>query len=112
MNPIKRTSVIESLRELSDRSTQRRLWLSSGASEVSSFAEAVEQLFTDTGLGDALDKGQTGLGALAEAALSKLDSALRKVDRSMGPDRLIDSPQMAAVRALASAALTLVDVPE
>ena len=89
------------------------MWLSSGKNGlVSSFTEAVEMLFTDTGLGDALRKRQTGLGAPAEAALLRLDGAWRKVDPFMSPDLVIDSPQMAEVRASASSALALIDARE
>jgi hypothetical protein len=103
--------IIECLRELSDRAAQRRLWLSTGQGDVSSFTEAIEQLFTDSGLEGALQKHGTGLGGPAEDALSRLESALARVDRKMAPDRLIDSPQMDAVRQLASTALALIEAP-
>ena len=109
VNNIDRQSVHDALRELSDRELQRRLWLSdgSGDSEVSSFAEAVEQLFTDTGLADSLHAGGTGLGAEADAALGELKMAVRKVGARHGPLQTIDDPAMAKVRTIASRLLGL-----
>jgi hypothetical protein len=106
MDNISRSSILESLEELSDRSAQRRLWLSPGDGDVSSFTEAVEMLFTDTGLGDALDQRRTGLGGEAEEAPLQLERALRDVDRSLPPGLLIESAEMGRVRELAAFALT------
>jgi hypothetical protein len=109
MNWINKPLVVECLRELGDRALQRRLWLSTGQGDVSSFTEAVEQLFTDSGLEGELQKHATGLGSGAENALADLKSGLARVNRSLPPDGLIDSQEMDAVRHLASAALALID---
>ena len=55
------TELIErALRELSDAEFQRRVWLGGGVSEMSSMSEAAEALFSDSGLGQALEKnGET-----------------------------------------------------
>ncbi len=57
-----------------------RLSDGSNSQDVSSFVEAFEQLFTDTGLWDSLLLGKTGLGEEAENHLKSLDVLLRKVD--------------------------------
>ena len=62
MSTVDSQSVRDALRELGSVEEQRRLWLSTGSNgaEVSSFSEAVEQLYTDTGLSDALICDRTG----------------------------------------------------
>jgi hypothetical protein len=109
MSWINKPLIVECLRELSDRALQRRLWLSTGRGDVSSFTEAVEQLFTDSALEGELQKHATGLGSGVEDGLAELKKALARVDRRLRPDRLIDSKEMAAVRQLATAVLALID---
>ncbi len=100
--------IIECLQELSDPEMQRRLWLST-KDEVSSFTEAVEQLFTDSGLEDQLHAHETGLGVAAEDALLKLETQLSQIDQNVSPSDLIDSAAMGKVRALASTALHFIE---
>ncbi len=109
MNRINRELVTECLRELSGYQLQRTLWLSPGGERVSSFIEVVEQLFTDSGLGDELQKGSTGLGRDAERALLLLDKQLTKVNRKQPPEKLIDDVEMKQVRELAARILDLIE---
>ena len=104
-----KTLLIESLRELSDRATQHRLWESTGegGAQVSSFTEAVEGIFTDSGLTPDLERRTTGLGSVVEEALLSLDAAVSKVERELRPAALIESREMDAVRHLAGVALEL-----
>jgi hypothetical protein len=108
MHTVNKKMIVEGLRELSDRAEQRRLWLSTGG-EVSSFTEAVEGLYTDSGLTFALERRTTGLGTMAEDALLDLSAALRKVDRRLDPETLIETEAMARVRRLAESALSLLE---
>lgn len=103
-------SVREALIELADFELQQKLWMSEGSigTEVSSFAEAVDKLFTDTGLGDLLDKGTLGIGKDAETLLRSLEAELRKIDTSHGPLRTIYDPNMVNVRDLANRLLDMV----
>jgi len=112
MNGVNRHAVQDAIRELSDRELQRRLWLSdgSGGSQVSSFIEAGERLFTDSGLAHALQAGKTVFGIEADAALGELDFALRKVDYKHGPSRTMDDPAMTEVRTIAARLLGLLAV--
>lgn len=89
-----RTLVIGSLQELSDRSIQERLWCSLGAPEVSSLEEAVERLFTDSGLGMLLEKRQSGYGGDTEYALAVLRTQVRKINARRSPSAIIDDPEM------------------
>ena len=78
---ISREAVLESLKELADINTQRRLWLAERG-EVSSYEEAVSQLFNDTGLGHALENGLTVFSPQADALLTELRAAISSVDIS------------------------------
>ena len=98
------------LEEWASESEQRRLWLSDGAngSEVSSFAEARECLFTDTGLACELDKRRTVFNSQANALLVELDAALSKIDGDRRPSEIIADGKMEAVRLLAGRLLHLI----
>src|SRR5665213_4344881 len=100
--------VIDALQELSDIETQRRRWNSSGEGEVSSFEEAIESLFGDSGLGSELEKGRTGLDAQTVAILNALEMALAKIAHHRTPDQIIGDPAMEEVRRLAREAMPLI----
>ena len=105
MTMIDKHDVLDCLRELSNAQFQRRVWLASSGPEVSSFSEAVCQLFDDTGLGDALDRGSPVFSAAADSTLKNLMQAASRVDRSLSPGSLIDAPQMDLIRNLAAMAI-------
>ena len=109
MSTIDRQSVCDALRELSSIEEQKRLWLSTGAndSEVSSFDEAVEQLYTDTGLSAGLVGGATGFSEEANNLLLRLESMLKRVDTGHGPLCTIEDPSMVAVRETAGNILNI-----
>lgn len=109
MKKINRQLVIDCLQELSDRHLQMELWLSSGGDNVSSFAEVVEQLYTDSGLGDALPTKSSGFGIEVETALSQLRAKLKKLDWQRPPLNLIEDIAMDSIRANASHILQLID---
>jgi hypothetical protein len=98
--------VREGLAELASDELQHRRWLASGGPEVSSFDEAVAQLYDDSGLSDVLDTPAASemLGAPAAELLRELAAMLPSVNRRLAVDALIESPQMASVRSLAAAA--------
>jgi hypothetical protein len=103
-----RQMVVEALLELSDETLQRRRWLSSGEGEVSSFTEAVCELFDDSGLGHELDRGRAVFGAEVDDFLRRFGTTLRdlgRLDRSLPPATLIAHPEMVAARAFAKAIL-------
>ena len=117
--------ILDALRELSDELEQRRLWLSSGAggAEISSFTEAVEALFTDSGLSHSLEQewrsargGRAEFGVIkpvfdkrTDSLLERLDWLISKVDLGLAPAKLIDSAEMKQVRSQASDLLTILD---
>ena len=100
--------VIECLHELNDRQLQERLWMAKDSSKQSSFVEAVEGLFTDSGLGDGLAVGKTGFSKEVESEIRKLEIQLSKV-RSRDARAVIDDPAMQKVRDLAASVLKLLN---
>ncbi|MGE4409744.1 MAG: hypothetical protein AB7D33_04130 [Sphingobium sp.] len=106
--PIDRESVRAALAEWASEGEQRRLWLSDGANgaEVSSFSEARESLFTDTGID--LDRGHVVFDATADAKLKKLDALISQIDANREPSQIIADPQMREIRVLASSLLDLI----
>ncbi|MEN3951236.1 hypothetical protein [Iodidimonas sp. SYSU 1G8] len=90
--------IVESLRELASRQLQEARWLSDGSSDISSFTEAVEQLFTDSGLGDSLQKRETGFSHSVEDELRELDAMLSKIDSDRAPNEIIADPKMGPIR--------------
>jgi hypothetical protein len=105
--PVQFNSVIDALEELSDVALQRRRWNTNDHGEMSSFWEAQEGLFDDSGLGDEIEKGQSGLSSEILQSLEALSKALPKVDAHRTPDEIIDSPAMCQVRELAVTVLQL-----
>jgi hypothetical protein len=97
-----RHHVEEALSELADEALQRRLWTSSES--PASYTEAVEQLYTDSALGDALERG-SAFSPRTDELLSRLDKALRRVDGHRSPEAVIADPLVAEVRVLAAEAL-------
>ena len=112
MSTIDRQSVYEALHELANVDEQKRLWLSDGTNgaEVSSFSEAVEQLYTDTGLSDALACNLTGLSQGLNDRFKKLAELLRTVKHRNGPSLTIDDPVMVDVRLLSNEILQIMEV--
>lgn len=100
-------NAIHSLEEFADISVQRRRWLSEGGPEVSSFTEAVCQLFDDTGLGDALKKpgALPVFSAAIDDRLRELSKAVGRFDHEMEPLKQIDHPNMQKIRELAASIL-------
>lgn len=105
MNRLNRNLILECLKELSDRDLQEDLWMGRIPSQQSSFVEAIEKLFTDSGLGHALSKGETGYSKEAESILRELEQQLARVHAKGGPARVMDDPFMPRVRELAAQAL-------
>ena len=95
--------MLSGLYELSSIDEQQRLWLSdgTGGSEVSSFVEVIETLFSDSTLDDELRKGSTGLSAETIALLKNLEEAITGIDPCREPIELINSAAMDDVRRLA-----------
>jgi hypothetical protein len=94
--------IADSLAELASAQLQRERWLSDKSAEMSSFVEAVEQLFTDSGLEGALEKGTSGYSKEVELLLGELSKLIAHMDSNKPPIEIINDPKMAQVRAKSS----------
>lgn len=101
MSEVYHNNIREGLRELSSLEMQRRLWLSTGEPEWSSLGEATCQLFNDSALGDAFDKGETVFSPDADTHLRRLRAHLQSIDMTRPPSDIIEDPAMEQVRATA-----------
>ncbi|BAV64627.1 hypothetical protein [Sphingobium cloacae] len=103
--------IITSLKEWASESEQARLWLSTGknGAEVSSFVEAQEQLFTDTGLGDELEKRRPVFSDAIDDQLRFFSDMLSNIDSNRTPLEIIHDDRMSEVRAAAQRLLTLIE---
>jgi hypothetical protein len=95
-----RGHVVEALRELADPAERSRLWLSSGG-EASSIVECTCRLFDDSGLGDALDRGEPVFSERIDRELQLLRKVLASIDVGRDPTELLADPSVseAGVRA-------------
>lgn len=105
MTRVLHSVVSEALRELSDEDYQRRVWLAESGPEVGSLTEAIERLFDDSGLGDALEDSKTAYLPETVSALSELDSLLKQIDDRRSPAVTLSDPRLRRVRELAATAL-------
>jgi hypothetical protein len=106
MRWVDKAKVWSSLRELSDVDYQRRVWILAAGPEMSSFSEAVCELFDDSGLGRALEGQSLVFGAEADHTLRTLDKAIAGMPASdLSAPSMIDHPQMVRIRELAKRAL-------
>jgi hypothetical protein len=93
--------VEEALRELADEQAQARLWRSSGGKEVSSLAEAKSRLWDDSGLADALERGEV-YNSPIDTQLRRLRVVLHRLDENATVDALLASTDLATARELAN----------
>lgn len=100
---------MESLRELSDRSFQERVWVRREGGEISSPAETMNQLFDDSGLGDILERGQA-FSANADAALRQLSKVAETIDLEQPIDALLAGNRWQEIRQLAIQAMKEIQV--
>jgi hypothetical protein len=89
--------VTSSLEELTDRDFHERLWFGKIPGMVGSYVEAVEGLFTDSGLSDALKEGPV-YSAEIDDLFGVLSKQLRAVDEDQYLPELIADPAFARAR--------------
>lgn len=99
-----------SLSKLADIDWQRRVWTGRGETdEMDSFDEQVEQLYTDTGLGDALERGDRIYDSGIDQRLTQLLQLMKGIRTDRSVDAVIDDPAMAEVRRLSRSILDDLD---
>jgi len=99
-----KTLVIDSLRDLSDRTAQERSWLIHRDGAVPSPVEIVSTLFDDSGLGDLLDQGPV-FSPETDALLVQLGELVDNLNLQEPPEKLLMDPRWQALREHAAKAL-------
>lgn len=99
-------NIRESLSKLADVDWQRRVWTGRGKSdEMDSFEEQADNLYTDTGLGDALERGHCIYDSGIDRALAQMSQLLKTIRTGRSADAIIEDPAMAEVRRLSRSIL-------
>lgn len=96
-----RQLVLEALNELADRAYQERVWSGSDPRLMSSLTECVEQLFDDSGLALALDRGRV-FGASIDEKLRLLGSWLGAIEATQPTSDLLRDEALFRSRVLAA----------
>lgn len=103
-------TVCVGLRELADVDFQRRVWTGQSLpQEYSSFVEAVETVFDDSGLQPDLDRGRPVFSDEIDAELRELGTLLKRVKVDRTANEIIDDPLMYEVRRRASAIYSMLN---
>jgi|GEM_PF-1467715 len=106
---VDQVGVVDALRRWSDERYQQQAWLAADGPVVSSFSEDVCQLFDDTGLATALERGEAALSPEIDRKLQQFALRLEAIDAMQPPATLLSSPALAEIRALAKSILEAVD---
>lgn len=93
--------VMEALNELADRAYQERVWSGSDPRLMSSLTECAEQLFDDSGLALALDRGPV-FGSSIDEKLRLLGSWLSAIDATQPASDLLRDESLSRSRGLAT----------
>lgn len=109
MSWIGKELIAEALAELGSEAMQRSLWLSDGSTDVSSISEAVESLYTDSGLMALLEKEEVAFAPEADQKLLELHKLLRKIDKDREPSQIISDPEMALIREKSNEIIKLIE---
>lgn len=89
--------VEDGLRELADEETQTRLWQAAQGPEISSFTEAIETLWDDSGLASAMDHGVVYSTRIDEQ-LRQLGSVLHRIDSAAPVKTILANPYLKEAR--------------
>jgi hypothetical protein len=104
--------ILERLKELADKSFQERLWMASSGPEISSFVEAVNQLYGDSGLDTAFDKNEAVFGKDIDDKLKVFGTALQTIPHKGPPMNIINNEKMIPIRKIAANIATLIEQQE
>jgi hypothetical protein len=108
MDWINKNLILECLKELSDKSYQERVWMASSGPEISSFAEAMCQLYGDSGLDTAYGKDQV-YGEPIDGLLKSFGTVLQNTPHKGPPSELIQDERMVPVRKMAAHIADLIE---
>ncbi len=107
MNNINIPMILNCLNELCDIAYQQRVWLASTGPEISSFTEAVCQLFDDSGLGVELEKNNIIFSESIDTKLRMMQVKLAEINDKQAPLDIINETKMKRIRLLSGELLKL-----
>lgn len=110
MKNANRELVIDALTELADVNTQRDFWIN-GRGGQSALAEAVETLFTDSGLSELLEDGVIAFSPIIDQKLKLLDVLVAEVPGTHSPSEVVNDERMLPIRELSRELLNLISPP-
>lgn len=94
--------VLSGLAQLAAAPSEQAIsWAGLRDGEMASFIEAIETLFDDSGLGDALDRGRV-YSRESDDALRSLRRMAILMDDQQPIGQLVEDPNLASIRALAA----------
>lgn len=100
--------LIRALEILASEARQRYTWFVNAEGDMSSFVEAVNNVFDDASITDALEDNQIIYDRKVTEALRELDDAQAPVNEYRGPEEIINDPLMRVVREKAARVLELI----
>jgi hypothetical protein len=104
------SKVRSALDELSDADYQRRVWTGRDPrGEMASFEECVAELFDDSSLDLAFEKGEVVFSPDVDGRLLSLGRLLAEIDTDRDPRALVEDPAMEHVRRAAAEILRDLD---
>jgi len=108
---IEHTPLLDGLKELASRDLQIQLWLESKDSQMSSFTEAICQVFDDSGLTRAVDANHLKKYFSKEicSSINDLDRRISRIPEFADPYEIIDHPEMNQIRLVADQLLKLLE---
>lgn len=101
MMRIDRSLIVQALTELADAAYQERIWAGRDPRVMSSLTECVEQLFDDSGLEHALERG-TVFGPSVDEKLRVLGTRLSMVDATQPVTQLLHDKGLIQSQGLAA----------
>ena len=112
MSWVDKKRVLDCLNELSDKSYQERVWMASSGPEISSYIEAVNQLYGDSGLDFAYSKGEQVFGKDIDDRLKQFGTTLQMMPLNRHPLELIKDQRMIPIRQTAADIANLIGQKE
>ena len=109
---IYKSILVQALKELADKDYQERIWLNNGDKPTMtlSFVEAVNNVFDDALVKDALQADHIIFDERVTKALRELHAATDGVDETRPEEEIINDPLMDIVREKAARALFLINI--
>lgn len=103
------SNIIEALESLSDYDFQKVSWFKNDQGLWYDYSEIVFDIFEGSYLTEAIKEGAVVFSKEADKALLELEEACDAIGYDIPESKIIDSPEMAIVRQMATRCLKLID---